>query len=387
MTPEGPAESRATFLGRLGAFCTLVRNRGVAVGIGSETDLGAAVLVIDLLDRTAFRSACLATLAKSPEELEVVAEAFEEFWGTAGRGLGLPWTGAGTTVVRPARARTHRPAHAARAPRNPEDPSITVAFGTWSATAPSSGHGLGGRPERELRSVREGARRLRSLVATLPGRRHGRSRRGTVDVRDTLRGGLRHGGEWMEFRRQRPRLRRGEFVVMWDVSGSMREHESQCFALAHALAAVSRGARVFAFSTNLTEVTSELRRHSYRRAAADVGALIDRADGGTRIGQSLTELAEHSRGLVRDRSTVVLLSDGWDLGEPERTGEALAQLERRAHAIVWVNPYARRPGFEPRVGALQSALPYLDLLWGPEDFLRAHPPRTPPRLPTAPAPV
>lgn len=383
MTEEGPAEPRPTLLGRLGAFCALVRARGVPVGIGSEVTLGEAVHVIDLLDRPTFRAACLATLAKSPEELATVAEAFEEFWALAGRGSGIPWTGAGTTVVRPPRGRSHRPVPDARVPPAPEDPIIAVPFGTWSATAPSSEHRLRHRPERELRSVRMGARRLRSIVATLPGRRHGRARRGWVDMRDTLRGGLRHGGEWVELRRQRPRLRRGEFVVMWDVSGSMREHESQCFALAHALAAVSRGARVFAFSTNVTEITSELRRHSYRRGAAHVGALIDRADGGTRIGQSLAELAEHSRGVVRDRSTVVLLSDGWDLGEPERTGEALAQLERRAHAIVWVNPYARRAGFEPRVGALRAALPYLDLLWGPEDFLRSHPPRTPPRVPFA----
>ena len=178
-----------------------------------------------------------------------MAEAFEEFWALAGRGSGIPWTGAGTTVVRPPRGRSHRPVPDARVPPAPEDPIIAVPFGTWSATAPSSEHRLRHRPERELRSVRMGARRLRSIVATLPGRRHGRARRGWVDMRDTLRGGLRHGGEWVELRRQRPRLRRGEFVVMWDVSGSMREHESQCFALAHALAAVSRGARVFAFST------------------------------------------------------------------------------------------------------------------------------------------
>ncbi len=387
MTVGEPTAPRATFLARLTAFCALVRSRGVSVGVGSEADLGAAALLIDLLDRPTFRASCLATLAKSPEDRETVAEAFDEFWTGTGRRTEILWTGAGTAVVRPPRGRPRRRAPDPRAPSPPDVPEVAVPFGTWSATAPSAGHEIRHRSAREVRGVREGARRLRGIVATLPGRRHGRARRGTVDLRDTLRGGLRQGGEWVELRRQRPRLKRGEFVVLWDVSGSMREHESECFAIAHALAAVSRGARVFAFSTSLTEVTALLRRHSYGRAAEAVGARIDRADGGTRIGQSLTELVEHSEGIVRDRSTVVVLSDGWDLGEPERAGEALAQLERRAHAIVWVNPYARRTGFEPRVGALRAALPHIDLFWGPEDFLRPHPPRGRPYATVAPSPV
>ncbi|HTS33803.1 MAG TPA: VWA domain-containing protein [Thermoplasmata archaeon] len=387
MTAEEPTPSRATFLGRLSAFCALVRARGVPVGIGSEADLAAAALAVDLLDRPTFRAACLATLAKSPEELETVAEAFDEFWGGAARASATPWTGAGTAVVRPPRGRPHRRTAEPRVPRAPDIPDVAVPFGTWSASAPAAGHRPLGRSAREVRGVREGARRLRGIVATLPGRRHEHAHRGTVDLRDTLWGGLRHGGEWLELRRQRPRLRRGEFVVMWDVSGSMREHEGECFSIAHALASVSRGAHVFAFSTTLTEITEPLRRHTYRRAAEAVGARIDRADGGTRIGRSLGELAEHGDRVVRDRSTVVVLSDGWDLGEPERTAEALAQLGSRAHAIVWVNPYARRTGFEPRVGALRAALPYLDLLWGPEDFLRPHPPRSPPSTPVVPSPV
>jgi uncharacterized protein len=378
---------RPELLPRLAAFCSLVRARGVPAGVGAEVDLGNATSAIDIFDRPTFRSACQATLARSPEELTAVGAAFDEFWAGEGRTREVPWTGAGTAVVRPPPPRTPRRTSGHAAPRSPEEPPVSVPLGTWSATAPTSEHRLRCRPERELRSVRDGARRLRRFVATLPGRRRARSRRGPVDARDTLRSGLRHGGEWVEFRREAPRLRRGEFVVLWDVSGSMREHESECYLLAQALASVSRGARIFTFSTTITEVTAELRRHGYRRAADEVGRVLDRADGGTRIGQSLSELVGRSRRVVHDRSTVVLLSDGWDLGELERTEEALAELAQRAHAVVWVNPYARRPGFEPRVGALRVALPYLDLFWGPEDFRKAHPPRTPPRPPVDASPV
>ena len=183
-----------------------------------------------------------------------------------------------------------------------------------------------------------------------------------------MRQSLRHGGEWVELRRERPRTTRALLVVLWDISGSMREHESRMFALVHALESVSRSARVFAFSTRVEEITSEVRRYGYRRAAAAVGRRIERADGGTRIGRSLREFAERYGPILGRRTTLVILSDGWDLGEAESVGAALEPLARRTHRIVWVTPYTRRPGFEPRVGALRAALAHVDELLGPEDF-------------------
>ena len=351
---------------RLAEFCRFVRSCGLSVGVGAELDLGLAVALVDPMDRSTFRSACRATLAKSPEEVELHDRAFDAFW--SGGPSKIPWTGTGTATTRPSPVRPGtRPKEADR-PARPEPPTVSIPLGTWSASAPNVGHSLLAQPEKELHDLRDGARRLRRRVATLPGRRRARSHRGGVDVRDTLRRSLRYGGEFVELRRQHPSLRRGEFVVAWDVSGSMREHESRFFALVYALASVSRRARIFAFSTELTEITPEVRRHRYRRATVLTGARIALADGGTRIGGSLSELFDRASTLLRDRTTLILLSDGWDLGDPERVGRELERLARRCHAIVWVTPYTHAPGFEPRVAALQSALPHLDLLWGPEDF-------------------
>ncbi|MCI4343619.1 MAG: VWA domain-containing protein [Thermoplasmata archaeon] len=366
MTESEGLDPSGAITRRLAEFCQFVRACGLPVGVGAEIDLGRAVGLVDPLDRPSFGSACRATLAKSPEEVELLDRAFAAFW--SGGTSKLPWTGAGTAMTRPSPVppRT-RPTDGPGSPQ-PEPPTVSIPLGRWSASAPNVGHPLTARPEKELHDLRDGARRLRRRMATLPGRRRARSHRGGVDVRDTLRRSLRYGGEFVELRRQRPSLRRGEFVVAWDVSGSMREHESQFFSLVYALASVSRRARVFAFSTELTEVTAEVRRHRYRRAAVHTSARIALADGGTRIGGSLSELFDRAATLLRDRTTLLLLSDGWDLGEPERVGRELERLARRCHAIVWVTPYAHTPGFEPRVAALRSALPHLDLLWGPEDF-------------------
>ncbi|MGI0156598.1 MAG: VWA domain-containing protein, partial [Thermoplasmata archaeon] len=233
---------------------------------------------------------------------------------------------------------------------------------------PGSGHSIQPLPERDVRRMRHGARRFRRRLATIPGRRQAPFRQGTVDLRDTVRHSLRHGGEWVEIRHQRPRSTRTEFVILWDVSGSMREHEGKFFALVHALCSVSRRARVFAFSTRVEEITPEVRRSGYRRACGFVGRRVDRADGGTRIGRSLVEFSERYGATLNARTTIFVLSDGWDLGEAEIVAKELGRLSRRVHRIVWVTPYTRRPGFEPRVGALRAGLAEIDVLLGPEDF-------------------
>ena len=187
-------------------------------------------------------------------------------------------------------------------------------------------------------------------------------------MRDTVRQSLRHGAEWVELRHERPLPRRANFVILWDVSGSMREHESRFFGLAHALESVSRSARVFAFSTRIEEITSDVRRWGYRRATAVIARRVSGADGGTRIGRSLREFADRYGETLRERTTLVILSDGWDLGETDMVAQEVARLARRTHRIAWVTPYTRRPGFEPRVGALRAALGDIDFLLGPEDF-------------------
>ena len=366
--PERFEELAALLRNRLTGFCGYLRRRGFPVGIGAEVDLARAADSIDLLDRGRFRAACGVTLARSSEELRFVNAAFDRYWSNAALALEIPWTGTESASLAPPKRPREPSGPERRGGPDADRPPVVIPIGTYSSSAPSSGHSVRPLTERELRSMRHGARRFRRQLATLPGRRQGRSRHGSVDLRDTVRQSLQHGGEWVELRHQRPRVTHAEFVILWDVSGSMREHESRFFGLVHALESVSRSSRVFAFSTRVEEITSEVRRSGYRRATATVGRRIDRADGGTRIGRSLREFNDRYGAILRERTTLVILSDGWDLGEAELAGEQLARLARRTQRVVWVTPYTRRPGFEPRVGALRVALGQIDLLLGPEDF-------------------
>ncbi len=353
---------------RLTEFIAFLRGRGLPIGIGAEVDLGRALGILPIWDRGAFHQACRAILARSPEELERLDRAFELFWSPGVTRPGIPSPGRSTasTLSRP-------PGGTPPQDREPEgarlDPPAGVTrFGTYSAKAPAPGHALTPLTPRELLVLRRGARGFRRLTATLPGRRFARARRGTVDFPETLRRSMSQGGEWVELARQNRQNRRAELVILWDVSGSMREHDARCFALVYALVRVSRGSRVFAFSTTVREITDDIRRDGYRRAAVVVAARIADTEGGTQIGPCLRQFSERHGSAVRDRSAVVVVSDGWDLAESTTVAEELRRIRRRAHLVVWISPYACRPGFEPKTGGLLAALPHTDVLLGPEDF-------------------
>ncbi len=365
---SAPTGLERRLLERVGGFCAFLRAQGVPVGMAAEVDFARAAGTLDALDRRSWREAAAVTIAKTPEEAAQVRAAFDTFF-SGGRGESdRPHPGGEVRVLGQPRLPPvpPRPARVRAARETP--PVVEVPLGTYSITAPIVPHSIRPVSERQQRALRRGARRFRRQVATLPGRRPARSHHGDVDLSETIRRGVHHGGEWLEIRRLRPRPTRASVVVLWDVSGSMREHESRFFALVSALESVSRSGRIFAFSTGVEEITADVRRYGYRRATAQVGERIDRADGGTRIGHSLEEFELRFGSILRKSTTLVILSDGWDLGEGDLVAQLLSRLRARVARIVWVTPYTRRPGFEPRVGALEQALPYLDDLLGPEDF-------------------
>jgi uncharacterized protein with von Willebrand factor type A (vWA) domain len=356
---------------RLAEFAGFLRQRGVRIGIRAEVELGEALSLLPVLDRESVREACGAVFAKSPEELIEVKRAFNAFFSST---FSRRQAGSPRQSVAP------RPVEAPSGGAGPIPPESTAGpparetqFGMYSAQAPGAGHELGPLRPRDILSLRRGARRFRRRTATLPGRRFSRSRRGEVDFPETLRRSTGWGGEGIELSRRVPRKLRTDLVVLWDVSGSMREHDARLFGLVYALERSSRSARVFAFSTRVAEITEEIRRHGYRQAVPLVASRIARAEGGTQIGPSLRQFTDRYPTAVGDRVTVVVVSDGWDRADSAAVGAELRRIHRRGHLVVWVSPYARRPGFRPETAGLVSALPYTDLLMGPEDFLSPYP--------------
>ncbi len=199
------------------------------------------------------------------------------------------------------------------------------------------------------------SRRLR------PSRRRGaHGAAASPDLRRTLRASLRYGGEPLERRWREPSRKPRPLVFVCDVSGSMEPYARMLLQYLHAYVVARRRVEAFVFGTRLTRVTRELGRRDHDTALARVASTASDWSGGTRIGDSLAELNRtHGRRIGRG-SVVVVLSDGWDRGEPEELAAEMARLARCSHRLVWLNPLKAHTGYEPLTRGMQAALPYVD---------------------------
>ena len=180
------------------------------------------------------------------------------------------------------------------------------------------------------------------------------------DLQRTLRASLRWGGEPLDRRWREPSTKPRKLVLVCDVSGSMSTYARVLLQYMHAAVATHRRVEAFVFGTRLTRLTRELDVRDPDRALARVADVVEDWSGGTRIGHAISVLnREHGRRLGRG-AVVVILSDGWDRGEPELLAEEMARLRRSAHRVVWLNPLKAAAGYEPLARGMAAALPHTD---------------------------
>ncbi len=208
--------------------------------------------------------------------------------------------------------------------------------------------------------MRQFARQLKHIRLRREARaRHGRR----LDLPATIRHSVASGGtpfhlKWKDRRRVRPRL-----VLLIDVSRSMQLYSFFYLRLARALSAELSDVYSFIFHTRVTAVSQSLHDPDPWRAQERLHLVAQGWAGGTRIGESLAQFnREHAARIVHSRTAVIILSDGYDTGEPQALSAALAQLGRRARRVVWLNPLSNQPGYEPISQGMQAAMPHLDLL-------------------------
>lgn len=203
---------------------------------------------------------------------------------------------------------------------------------------------------------------------TRRGRRDTSHKHGThVALRATLAASRRTGWETVRLCYRRPRRRRRPVTVLVDMSRSMQPYAAGYLHLMRVLARAGR-AETFVFSTRLTRLTPALVHHSAQVARERAEAAASDRFGGTQLAGSLRALRRSRHGQALRGGILVLASDGWDSDPPEELAAELARLCRRTHRIVWLNPRAAAPGYEPLVGPMAAALPYCD------EFLPAHTP-------------
>jgi uncharacterized protein with von Willebrand factor type A (vWA) domain len=213
----------------------------------------------------------------------------------------------------------------------------------------------------ELARLRELVAQMKLVAPLRPARRTVPRPTGRrLDLRRTLRGAHRTGGDPVHRSYRRRAERPRKVVLIADVSGSM---EAYSRIYLHLLRSAVRGARAeaFVFATRLTRLTNELSTGHPDVALARAGLAAPDWSGGTRIGDALKSFLDEygRRGMARG-AVVVIVSDGWERADPGPLGEQMARLARLAHRIVWVNPRKAAIGFEPLTGGMDAALPHID---------------------------
>jgi uncharacterized protein len=211
---------------------------------------------------------------------------------------------------------------------------------------------------RELiaRLARRGPTRLSRRTRPVRRRSH------APDVRRVIASSLRTGGEPLHRHWRAPTRRPRPVVLVCDVSGSMAPYARMLLQYMHASVAARRRVEAFAFGTRLTRITNELSGRDHDLALERAASAVTDFSGGTRIGSALAELNRaHGRRIGRG-AVVVILSDGWDRGDPAQLDAEMARLRRSAHRLVWLNPLASHPDFEPLTRGMRAAVPHTDEL-------------------------
>jgi len=222
--------------------------------------------------------------------------------------------------------------------------------------------------EEEIGEVRELISELVWKLGERRTRRHrvGQGRR--LDLRRTLRRSLRHGGEVLSFARREPKKKPRPLVVLADISGSMERYTRLLLHFVYSLTQ-GLGQRVegFAFGTKLTRLSRHLEDRDVERALGAVSRAVSDWSGGTRIGDSLHVFNyDWGRRVLGGGAVVLLISDGWDRGEPELLSREMDRLRRSCHRLIWLNPLLGSPEYEPLTRGMRAALPHVD------DFLPVH---------------
>ena len=369
------------------AFAGLLRANGLPVGSGQLLDLCRALPHIDITNRDLFYFTARALLLSRHADEPLFASLFARFWlahpSQTATSLGSPFAPLPSKPQEQAAAgdeendsdavpalRLLLDVGGAEDPQDQqEDPGAQRdQVATFSASELLRHKDFGDLSPHELSEVRRLIADLRWRAATRKLRRTRRATSGPhLDPRRALRENLSHGGEILTLPRRTPRRKPRPLVLICDISGSMARYTGLLLRFLHALRQGRGGVETFVFGTRLTRITRQLRTRDTEQALAEVAGEVLDWGGGTRIGDSLSAFNRvWGRRVLGHDATVVIISDGWDRGEPLILSAEMAHLQRLAHRLVWLNPLLGLTGYEPLTRGMRAALPHID------DFLSAH---------------
>ena len=354
-------------------FAEVLRRVGLDAGPAKVLDMVRATEHIHIGRRGEFYQAARSIFVHRKQDLPIFDEAFQVFWrkpNTARSGMDLRSMGEQRRFRKPQVSAGHdEPMDDSLALEgDPDDDSVSNIdlTRTYSAREVLRQKDFSEFTGQEIAEARRMMATLRWDLGLRRTRRMIPGNGAQLDLRRTLRRSLQYGGEMFDLAERGPRSRPRSLALICDVSGSMERYTRMLLHFIHTVAA-GQPIEAFLFATRLTRITRQLRYRSIDQAIAEVSRAVPDWAGGTRIGEAVkTFNYQWLRRTLRGQAVVIIISDGWDRGEPELLARETSRLQRSCHRLMWLNPLLGSPTYQPLTQGMQAALPYVD------DFLPVH---------------
>jgi uncharacterized protein len=360
MRRDEPDRSAASII----EFCQFVRVHGLLAGVRQTLLALEAAQSIGEGDRQEFAFALRTALTSSKGEWDLFLQLFDAFWNTSQkRSNPTP------SEAREAKLDTGEPKTSSQTLTRDLISDETASEGEGKSVAGASAQqrlqkiDLSNVPQDDLDSLEEISLHLfRRMSLRLSRRFKIRDLADRVDIRRTIRRSIPRGGDpiVLAFQGRKPQKQR--LVIFLDISGSMNSYSLFFVRFAYVLQKHFKRVGTFLFSTEIVEITDVLRTSDLREALRGLSRTAAGWSGGTRIGESLKEFnRRRGRKLLSGNAVFIILSDGWDTGEPEILAEELHQISERVRKVIWLNPLLGLEEYEPVTRGMAAALPYVDV--------------------------
>lgn len=359
------------------AFCRLLKRLGINASMNRVIDAVRSLEFIDLSNRQDFYHALRANLVSSHEDIPIFDTVFDMFWrkpedpddnpesedenqqpGAGGNG------GDETVEQKVMQVFIEEFADENQGDEETQEQSIA----SYSGQEVLATKDFSAFDDSEIRELRALLARLSPKMATKLSRRTKADANGhAVDPRRTLRANIKYGGEIIELPRRKRKITKTKLVLLCDVSGSMDCYSKFLIQFIYAFQNQIKGVETFVFSTRITRITNLLRTRNIYEALNRISQTVQDWSGGTAIGTSLREFNEGvGKSLLGSRTIVIIISDGWDRGDCDALSAEMRRLRSRSYKVLWLNPLAGSPSYQPICSGMKAALPFVDF------FLPAH---------------
>jgi uncharacterized protein with von Willebrand factor type A (vWA) domain len=344
-------------------FCRVLRNEGLASGFREEADVLRALQLIQIGNPEEFKLTLRTILAHKKSEQEIFDRVFDSYWhgkiSTSSTHLGL----------------RKKPSF-----KTPKQSLLNPNFSDWNDALEDHEQQVFTYSPLEIltrksfadfkdEDVNETTRqimRLRQVLRTSHGLRYRKSaHRHLLDFRKTMRLSMKNAGEVLQLAYKERAPKPLNILLLCDVSGSMETYSKFLISFMYSFHSAYNKMETFVFSTSLTRLTGIMKRKSLKEVLHEISKSVPDWSGGTRIGESFQHLLELYSHKINNDTVVIILSDGWDIGNIDLLEQSMKSIHRKAKRVIWLNPLISTPAYEPECMGMRCALPYID------DFLAA----------------